>query len=84
MPCDENRGWRVSSRPMPRICEWLPIRSTVIDRSLVSETVDTAFCRKFRGLEGDLPWCKWVAMGFEEVVSCLRPKLRLKFEILVG
>ena len=44
MPCDEERGWRVSSRPIPRMWEWLPIRSTVMDRSLVSATVDTAFC----------------------------------------
>ena len=44
MPCEEKRGWRVSSRPIPRMWEWLPILSTVIDKSLVSATVDTAFC----------------------------------------
>src|SRR5579862_6366565 len=44
MPCEEKRGWRVSSRPIPRMWEWLPILSTVMDKSLVSATVDTVFC----------------------------------------
>lgn len=43
MPCEEKRGLRESSRPIPRMCECVPILSTVVSRSRVSATVVTVF-----------------------------------------
>jgi len=55
MPCEEKRGCKESSRPIPRMWEWLPILSTVIDRSRVSATVDTAFYSSVQKNEREIP-----------------------------